>query len=236
MEGVKIMNQLEWLVFTVVLLLVGGVVFYSLIPLAFTDASLRKDIRKLRAYFLRKMRIATRYGTELGGYVHDTATSFWVAPTWMHYVTGTWADAAGAVANTIAKTCTLGDNTAVITIPCVPLQNSANSKGFYLMSVDVWFELLTAAPTALDALFYSTTLPADTAVMVVATTLPFSYDTGHDTAGERDNVDQHKMTCTLTTPIWIDNDQIVGLQITIDGATNSVVHMLGARVNGTVRL
>lgn len=227
---------IEFLVITLLLGILGGLVFYGLLPLAFTDASLRKDIAKLWAYAQRRWKIINRYGSELGGYIHDTATSFFIPPALMHYVTGTWADAAGAVTNTIAKTCSLGDNTAVITIPCVPLQNSVALKGFYLTSVDVWFELLTAAPTTLDALFYSISLPADTAVMVVATTLPFSYDTGHDTAGERDNVDQHKMTCSLTTPFWIDNDQIVTLQITIDGATNSVVHMLGARVNGTLRL
>ncbi len=225
------METLFYFLLTVVLTaFIGGLVLYNMIPLAFTDASLRKDIRKLRAYFLRRWKIMTRYTMELGGYVHDTATSFFVPPSAIHAVTGTWAEAAGAVTNTIAKTCSLGDNTAVVTIPCTPLQNSAALKGFYLQSVDVWFELLTAAPTALDALFYSATL------IVVATTLPFSYDTGHDTAGERDNVDQHKMTCTLTTPIWIDNDQFVTLQITIDGATNSVVNLYGARVNGTLRL
>jgi hypothetical protein len=166
--------------------------------------------------------------------IHNTGTSFFIPPTMFHLVTGTWTDAAGAVANTVAKIVALGDNTAVISIPCTPLQNSVALNGFKLTSIDVWFEALTAAPTALDALIHSITLPNDTAVQVVSS-LPFSYDTGHDTAGERDNVDQHKMTLTLTTPIWIDNDQIVYVQITIDGATNTVIHMLGARINGALR-
>ncbi len=229
-------NILGTIALALLIATIGGLVFYNLIPLAFTDKSLRQDIGKLRAYFARRWKIITRYTMELGGYVHDTATSFFIPPALINYVTGTWADSAGDVANTVVKACSLGDNTAIVTIPCVPLQNSSSNKGFYIMSVDVWYDLKTAAPTTLDALFYSHTLPADTAVAVVATTLPFSYDTGHDTAGERDNVDQHKMTCTLTTPFWIDNDQVVNLQITIDGAANTVVHVLGARVNGTLRL
>ena len=171
---------------------------------------------------------------ERGGFVHD-AVSFFIPPSGLHYVTGTWADAAGAVANTVAKTCSLGDNTAVVSVPCTPIQNGVALKGFYLTSIDVWFELLTAAPTTLDALIHSITLPADEAVQVVSS-LAFSYDTGHDTAGERDDVDQHKMTCTLTTPVWIDEDVAVYEQITIDGAASTVVHFLGARINGTLKI
>ena len=188
-----------------------------------------------RVSLINAIRNFYNFAGQIGGYVNNTAISYWIPPMRMHYVTGTWADAAGAVANTIAKTCSLGDNTAVITIPVVPLQSSVAAQGFYLTSVNVWFESLTAAPTALDALIFSNTLPADTAVMVAAA-VTFDYDTGHDTAGERDNVDQHKMTLTLTTPVWIDNDMIYNVQITIDGATNTVIHSLGARVNGTLRL
>ena len=35
---------------------------------------------------------------ELGGYVHDTSMSVIYGPSDGHYVTGTWSDAAGAVA------------------------------------------------------------------------------------------------------------------------------------------
>lgn len=168
--------------------------------------------------------------------VHDTHSSFFIPPNAFNYVTGTWADAAGAVANTFGKKASLGDNTATISIPATVMGNSSALKGFLLESIDVWFDITGAAVTALDALVYRQTLPADTASFGAPSSLPFSYDTGHDTAAERDNLDQHKMTLTLTTPIWLDNDDAINVEIIIDGATSSVVQFHGARLNGTIRL
>lgn len=169
------------------------------------------------------------------GYVHDTACSQFIPANAANYVTGTWADAAGVVANTFGKKASLGDNTATISIPVTPIQNSVANKGAYLTSIDVWFDITGAAVTALDALIYRATLPADTASISAPTSLAFSYDTGHDTAAERDNLDQHKMTLTLTTAIWLDNDDLVSVEIIIDGATSSVVQFHGARANFTLR-
>lgn len=209
----------------------GGLTFYWLIPTAMGSAQLRQDLANLA----RKFKISTRYSTELGGYVHDTHVTQFFAPNTFNYVTGTWADAAGAVAHTFAKKATLGDNTATISIPIIPMQNSSGLKGFYLTSIDIWWEVTVAALDALAATIYSVALPADTAIMV-ATSLPFSYDTGHDTAGERLTLEQHKMTLTLTTPIWLDDDVLINVELSVDGAATSVVAMHGARANGTLRL
>ena len=44
------------------------------------------------------------------------------------------------------------------------------------------------------------------------------------------------MTLTLTTPIWLDNDDLVQVRLTLDAAATSVVRFHGARANYTLRL
>jgi hypothetical protein len=66
--------------------------------------------------------------------------------------------------------------------------------------------------------------------------LAFAYDTGHDTAGERLTLDQHTMTLTLTTPLWVQDDQVVQVQIIINAAATSDITLFGARANYTYRL
>jgi len=170
------------------------------------------------------------------GYVHDTAMSQFIGPDECHYVTGTWTRTAGAVANTIAMSRAQADASTVITIPITLPQNSASYKGSKLVSIDVWWECLTAANDALAAVIYEATLPANGAAFAAPTSLAFSYDTGHDLAAERLTLDQHKMTLTLTTPLWMDHDSLVTVEITIDAAATSDITFFGARANFTLRI
>jgi hypothetical protein len=170
------------------------------------------------------------------GYVHDSTMSQFFPPTVAHYVTGTWTDAAGAVTGTIAKSKAAADNTAVVTIPITLPQNSGAYKGAYLKSIDVLWEVLTAAMDAVTAVINQSVLPANGAAFAAVTALSFTYDTGHDTAPERLTLDQHTMTLTLDTPIWLDNDDLILVQITFDAATTSALTFFGARANYTLRL
>jgi hypothetical protein len=170
------------------------------------------------------------------GYAHDTHMHSWTPPTLIHCVTGTWADAAGAVANTITTKKTAADNTAVVTIPILVPMNDGPDKGACLTSIDIYWQCRTAANDAVTPVIYPITLPADTAVMVVGTALAFSYDTGNDTANERLTLDEHTMTLTLTTPLWIEDDMIVQVQLTVDAALTSVDDIIGARANYVFRV
>ena len=170
------------------------------------------------------------------GYVSDRNMSQWLPPTMAHCVTGTWADAAGQVAGTIAKTKAAADVTGVLTIPIVIPSNSDQYKGCYLKTIDIYFEIVTAAATAMAALVHKVTLPADGAAIGTVEELAFSYDTGHDAAAERIDVDQHKMTLTLTTAEWLDNDEVIQVQLTIDAAATGTFEYLGARANFELRL
>ena len=167
--------------------------------------------------------------------IHNTHVSQFIPPTAMHYVTGTWSDAAGAVTGTIVKVKAAADNTATVTIPILVPSCSITSTGSKLVSVEVDYEVQTAAMDAVSAAINKVTRGANGADAVVAS-VAFSYDTGHDTAGERIAVDEHRMTLTITTPTWLDNDDYYLVQLTMDAAATSVLHILGAVANFTLRL
>jgi hypothetical protein len=153
-----------------------------------------------------------------------------------HFVTGTWSDAAGQVTGTIVKKKAAADETATLTIPIVIPSNAGAYKGCYLKTIDIYFEVLTAALDAMAATISKATLPADGAAIATLDDVTFSYDTGHDSAAERIDVDQHKMTLTLTTPAWIDDGDVYQVALAINAAATSVFDYIGARANYTLRL
>lgn len=169
------------------------------------------------------------------GYVHDTAMSQYIPPTAFHGVTGTWTDAAGAVAGTICKHVAATDEVSILNIPVMLPSNSVAQKGAYLKSIEIDFTIKTAACDALAAVVNSVVRGADGAVAVV-TAQTFTYDTGHDTANERIDVDEHKMTLTITTPMWIDNDQYVLVELTCDKAATTTIDFIAAVANFTLRV
>ena len=170
------------------------------------------------------------------GYVNDTHMSQWLPPSMAHFVTGTWSDAAGQVANTIVKTKAAADETATVTIPIVVPSNGSNKKGTYLKSIDIFFEITAAALDAMAATLYKVGLPADGAAIAAPTSVSFTYDSGHDAAAERVDVDQHTMTLTLDTPAWIDDDDVYEVSLSVDAAAASVFDYIGARANYTYRV
>ncbi len=170
------------------------------------------------------------------GYVHDTHMHHWLSAMRWFYVTGTWAAAAGVVANTAVMKRTAGDGLSTVTIPIGLPSNDGPSKGCYIQSIDIYFEITANPLDSLAATIYLATLPADGAAVAAPASQTFTYDTGHDAAGERIDVDQHKMTLTITTPVWIEEDQLLTVEIAIDNAAASVIEFLGALVNYTYRL
>jgi hypothetical protein len=233
------METIQYIIALGLLAFAGGLVFYHALPYAVSLEAVH-DIIRLKEKIIRKFKIMTRYTTELGGYVHDTHVSFWISPNMCSYVTGTWTDAAGAVTGTVTKAKAAADETGVVYIPvsaAVP-SNSVPLKGFYFQSIDMYYAVTTAALDAAGAIanIDRFVLPANNAAFPALVAHTFTYDTGNDTAAESDDLDEHTMTLTLTTPIWLDNDDLVQVRLTLDAATTSVVKFHGARVNGTLRL
>jgi hypothetical protein len=172
---------------------------------------------------------------EQGGYVHDTAMSQYIPPTAMHYVTGTWTQAAGAVAGTIAmhRAANAGGETAVVTVPITLPSNSVAQKGAYLKTIEFDYENLAAAMTSITAALKKVTRGADTAVAVVSA-VTITQDLAAAVAAATQ--DQHKMTVTLTTPAWIDNDEYYLLQMSMVAPAVATTDVLAAVANFTLRL
>lgn len=169
------------------------------------------------------------------GYIHDTHMSQWITPLQVFGDTAAWTFGAGQVANSLVYKCDATDEVANLFIP-VPLpSNSVAQKGAYLTSIEVDFEIVTAACDAMSATIYKMTRGADGSDVTVATP-SFTYHTGHDSAAERIDVDEHKMTLTLDTPAWIDNDEYYWVKIAFDKAGTTTVEFLGAVANYTLRL
>jgi len=174
------------------------------------------------------------------GYVHDTGFAQWIPPTVAYGTVATWAMGAGEVTGTLVYACDATDEVAVLHIPLIIPSNSGVDasgnaiKGALFKSVEIDFEIKTAALDAMEAAIVKIKRGADGADAVVSAPA-FSYDTGHDAAAERIDVDEHKMTLALTTPVYVENDEYYWVKITIDKAATSIFQLLGAVVNYTLR-
>ena len=88
---------------------------------------------------------------------------------------------------------------------------------------------------ALSAEVYLSVIPGQAGA--IATTAQTShYDSLHDTAAKRITQAVHKMTLTLTTPVWIDDDNEAFVELTVDAAATSAFKLYGARANYTLRV
>jgi hypothetical protein len=199
-------------------------------------------VAQVTAYVLRITRallrstLPARYDFEVGGYVHDTAMSQFIAPNAVMVSAGTWSQVETGVADIWGYRRAAADATANVWLPIPIPSNGVASKGAYLKSVDVYFTIATEALDALAATVYKVTLPADGAAASAAAAQAFTYDSGHDAAGERVDIDEHTMTLTLDSPFWLDDGEYAFVELALDGGTNGVFTLLGARANYTLRL
>jgi hypothetical protein len=167
------------------------------------------------------------------GYVHDTQMSVFTPAEDCTATVGTWAMVAAANVWSLDKG--VADDTSIIKIPLKLPANAAALKGAQIKSVDIWWACSAADNDAVSAILYKQALPINgtlsTAAAVVTT-----YDTGHDVAAERITQDEHKMTLTVTTPEWVDEDAVYYVELTVDAGALSVDKLFGARANYTLRV
>jgi hypothetical protein len=108
-------------------------------------------------------------------------------------------------------------------------------KDSKLELIEINYEIHKAVTTSFTASLSKVARGAYGSDASVATQT-FTYDAGHDAAGERVDVDEHKMTLTITTPFWLDNDVYVLVELTCDQAGDTgVIELLGAIANYTLR-
>lgn len=167
------------------------------------------------------------------GYVNDTAMSQYIPPTAFHCVTGTWSDVAGTVAGTIVKEKTPGAATSIVNIPIMLPSNSVALKGAYLKSIEIDYDIAAAVATSITASLNKVHRLADgLASTVSAITVTQDLTAATDAA----DVDDHKLTVTLTTPEWIDNDDYILLKLSCVCGVATELEFLGAVANFTLRI
>jgi hypothetical protein len=168
------------------------------------------------------------------GYVMDTAMSKFIPPFGLPGMTaGTWTPTVAS--NLVSNLRTAADASNTILIPIHMPGNEVALKGAQLKSIDVWYRVSTAALDDFATVeLEKVTLPATT-VAPTGAAVTVSIDTGHDTAAERLAAAYHKMTITLTTPEWLDDDSAYYLNLVIDAAATSVFTFYGCMVHYTFR-
>lgn len=167
------------------------------------------------------------------GFTQDQFSTFIPFSNFGHSA-GTWTDTVAS--NVWYKRRTAADAAATSYIPIghAPQRDGAN-KGAMLNSLEVHFRVVTAALDACEAHIYKATLGADGSLLTVAE-VTTSYDTGHDTAAERYDVDEHLMTLTVTTPTYLDDNEYLFAEVVYDAAATSLIDEFGAVANWTLRL
>ena len=170
------------------------------------------------------------------GYVHDTAMSQFIPPTAFGYSAGTWTLTAATNVWSLDRTAADASFTVYMPIP-VP-SNSVALKGSKLLSVELMYSITVAAAddfAVATALLYLDTL-AVTGTLNTAAAATTTKDTGHDTDAECLAVDEHRMILTLSTPVWIDDDQAYHAEYIVDAAATTVFKIFGGIANFTLRL
>jgi hypothetical protein len=169
------------------------------------------------------------------GYVHDTQMSRFIAPSLFSHSAGTWTISEASSIMKSARTATDAAWTTLIPVPLA--SNAAALKGCYLKSIDVYYAIGSAACDDFATVeLEKMTLGVDD-VAITGAAVTTTCDAGHNTAALRYAVDDdHVMTVTLTTPVWIDDGDAFFLKLVIDAAASSVFTFFGARANYTLRV
>lgn len=167
------------------------------------------------------------------GYIHDLVSTFVSIGKFLHSA-GTWTITTASQIWFARRTAADAAGVTYIPLGDVP-QRDGTTKGARLESVEILFRVVTAALDSLSAVLYKATLAADGSLLTVAT-VATSYDTGHDTAAERIDVDEHTMTLTVTTPTYLDDNEYLFVEVSWDAAATSVLDFFGAKANWTWRL
>jgi hypothetical protein len=168
------------------------------------------------------------------GYVHLTDICKFISPFDMAKSAGTWTPTVSS--DLVTDVRGAADAAFDVLIPIVLPGSAGALQGAKLVSIDVWYIIGTAAADAFA------TVEVDKVVLPVDGTAPtgsnptVTIDADHDTSAERLAVDEHKMTVTLATPEFIEDDEAWYLHLNIDAAATTVFSLVGAQANFTLRL
>ena len=171
------------------------------------------------------------------GYIHDTHFSQFIPIEAATYTAGTWTPTLAN--NILANVRTAADASFTIYIP-IPVPSNDNAlKGAKLKSIDVYYNMETAAADDFATVeLEKMTLPPDasgSAVAVSGAAVTTTEDSGHDSAAERKATGMHTMKVSITTPLYIDDKEAYYLTLTVDAAATTDFTYYGAVANFELR-
>jgi hypothetical protein len=167
------------------------------------------------------------------GYTHDAGFCAFIPPTAAFGDTASWSLGAGQTSNSVVLKCDATDETANLFIPIIgvpshrPDANGNAVKGGMITKIEIDYEIVAAACDTVTPVIYKNKRGADGADVTVST-VAFTYDAGHDTDDERDDLDEHRMELTIDTPFYLEDDEYLWVAIAFDKAATSTVEFLGA--------
>ena len=149
---------------------------------------------------------------------------------------GTWTPTVASNVWYNRRTAADAAATTLIPIPTLTPQTDQH-VGFKLQSLEVHFRIVTAAIDAMEAHIYKGVRAADGSLLTVSE-VTSTYDTGHDTAPERIDADEHKMTLSIAeaNQFWLGEDEFLFAEIVWDGSATGVIDEFQAVANGIIRL
>jgi hypothetical protein len=167
------------------------------------------------------------------GYVHTTDITQFIPPSMIHKTGGTWTPTLSA--GKFYDVRTAADASFDLIVPLLVPGSSLGTQGGKITKVTFFYRIGTAAADDFATVKVYKNLFADGAAST-ATELDVTIDTGHDAAAERKAVEYHKMSMTIDSPEFIQDDYAYYLQMTIDAAAATVVWVYGAEVEYTLRV
>ena len=169
------------------------------------------------------------------GYLHDVSLSRSVSPFECVYLaTGTWTPTIASNLTSNIRTAGLG--WFKIAFPILVMSHSVPLKGVRLQSVDTYYQISVEAMTLVGGLEISKITLGVDGTACAGASVAVTQDAAHDSNTERKAIGDHTMTTTITTPVWVDNDEHFWAIVGITPNTNGIVKFLGARINYTLRI
>ena len=164
--------------------------------------------------------------------MHNTHFSQFIPPAQINKSAGTWTPTLAS--NALYERRTAADATFNLFIPIRIPSNSVALQGAKIASIEVIYNITTAACDDFATVELEK-MTSSAAGAVTGAAVTVSVDTSHDTAAERKATGTHRMTVTITTPEWVDNDCWYVLYLVVDAAATTVFDLYGAIVNFTLR-
>ncbi len=169
------------------------------------------------------------------GYTQDPNQCAIIPPCNMQFVTGAWSDAVAS--NQWSKNKAAAAETTTVRIPLAGISQAIGGlKGAKLTSIDIWYEIATAAGSSFSATLYRLAAPADNTAPGAPVSQAITFDGGHDTAAKRYAVQKHKMTLTVTTPAYCAADDVYFVEMGIGCAAGTLLSIKEARANFILRM